>query len=93
MTDTTITTVGELIAALDHYDPAAPVRLATQPDYPLENLLGRVVSIPDSAVSDSSTRTDQSVVWLGTGEQVGYVSAPVADALGWSSVADGLGWS
>ncbi|MFI9452505.1 hypothetical protein [Amycolatopsis sp. NPDC052450] len=76
MTDTTIATVGELIAALDHYDPAAPVRLATQPAYPLENLLARVVCIQD--------RADQPVVWLGASDQVGYVPAPVTDALGWS---------
>ncbi|UUV28580.1 hypothetical protein NQK81_27795 [Amycolatopsis roodepoortensis] len=76
MTDTTIDTVGELIAALDHYDPAAPLRLATQPAYPLENLLARVVCAPDGA--------DRPVVWLGASDQVGYVAAPVADALGWS---------
>ncbi|OKJ95629.1 hypothetical protein [Amycolatopsis sp. CB00013] len=76
MTDTTIATMGELIAALDHYDPATPVRLATQPTYPLEHLLGRVACTPD--------RADQPLVWLGASDQVGYVPAPVADALGWS---------
>ncbi|MFI5560786.1 hypothetical protein ACIA2T_16040 [Amycolatopsis japonica] len=76
MTDTTIATVGELIAALDHYDPAAPVRLATQPAYPLEHLLARVACTLD--------RADQPVVWLGASDQVGYVPAPVAYALGWS---------
>ncbi|MFC3450775.1 hypothetical protein [Amycolatopsis speibonae] len=84
MTDTTIATVGELIAALDHYDPASPLRLATQPGYPLENLLARVACTPGNADGDSLADTDQPVVWLGAGEQVGYVPAPAADALGWS---------
>ncbi|WP_410647995.1 hypothetical protein [Amycolatopsis sp. cmx-4-54] len=84
MTDTTIATVGELIAAPDRYDPAAPLRLATQPGYPLEHLLARVACTPDRADGDSPADTDQPVVWLGAGDQVGYVPAPVADALGWS---------
>lgn len=46
MTDNDIATVGELIAALDEYDPTTPVRLATQPGYPLENLLARVACTP-----------------------------------------------
>ena len=49
MTDTDIATVGDLIAALHQYDPATPVRLATQPGYPLENLLARVACTPDDA--------------------------------------------
>ncbi len=84
MTDTTIATVGELIAALDRYDPATAVRLATQPDYPLEHLLARVACTPGRADGDSPADADQPVVWLGAGEQVGYVPAPAADALGWS---------
>jgi hypothetical protein len=35
--DNTIATVGELVAALDHYDPTTPIQLATQPGYPLES--------------------------------------------------------
>ncbi|MEV6905993.1 hypothetical protein [Amycolatopsis sp. NPDC051071] len=84
MTDTTIATVGDLITALDRYNPAAPLRLATQPDYPLENLLARVACAPDNADGDGPADTAPPVVWLGAGEQVGYVPAPVTDALGWS---------
>ncbi|MFB9729755.1 MULTISPECIES: hypothetical protein [Pseudonocardiaceae] len=82
--DTTIATVGELVAALEHYDPATPVRLATQPGYPLENLLARVACTPDDAEYEGPTRTGPPVVWLGAGEQVGYLPALAANALGWS---------
>ncbi|MFD8497307.1 hypothetical protein [Amycolatopsis sp. NPDC059657] len=74
MTNTTVATVGDLIAALDRYDLTTPVRLATQPGYPLANTLARV----------TCTRTESPVVWLGAGEQIGYLPAFAADALGWS---------
>jgi hypothetical protein len=82
--DNGIATVGELIAALEQYDPTAPVRLATQPGYPLENMLGRVACTPDDAEYEGPIRTDPPVVWLGSGEQVGYLPALAANALGWS---------
>jgi hypothetical protein len=84
MTNTDIATVGDLIAALDQYDPTAPVRLATQLGYPLENLLARVACTPDDAEYEGPTRTDPPVVWLGAGAQVGYLPALAANALGWS---------
>jgi hypothetical protein len=84
MNSNTIATVGDLIAALDHYDRAIPIRFATQPDYPMEHTLGRVVCTPDDAHGDGIPPTDPPVVWLGIGEQVGYLPAPAADALGWS---------
>ncbi|WP_414944874.1 hypothetical protein [Amycolatopsis sp. cmx-11-32] len=83
MTDTTIATVGELIAALDRYDPATPVRLATEPHSPLENLLARIACTPDNAESRPA-RTDLPVVWPGAGDEVGYLPAQAANALGWS---------
>jgi hypothetical protein len=82
--DQRIATVGDLIAALDRYDPAAPVRFATQPGYPLEHTLGRVVRTPDDTDGDGTPPIGSPVVWLGIGEQVGYLPAPAADALGWS---------
>lgn len=84
MTDTNVATVGDLIAALHQYDPAALVRLATQPHYPVENLLAWVACTPDDAEYGGLTRTDPPVVWLGAGEQVGYLPALAANALGWS---------
>ncbi|WP_158851193.1 hypothetical protein [Saccharothrix deserti] len=84
MTDTPIATVGDLIAALTAYDPTTPVRLATQPGYPMEHALGRVVCTPDDAEGDGTPPTDPPVVWLGAGDQVGYLPALAANALGWS---------
>jgi hypothetical protein len=82
--DQHIATVGELIAALHRYDPATPIRFATQPGYPLEHTLGQVVCTPDDAESDGTPRTQPPVVWLSEGEQVGYLPGPVRNALGWS---------
>ncbi|KAA2253301.1 hypothetical protein F0L68_33360 [Solihabitans fulvus] len=79
-----IATVGELTAALGRYDPATPVRFATQPHYPLEHTLGQVACTPDDATHNGTPPTDPPVVWLAVGEQVGYLPAPAADALGWS---------
>jgi hypothetical protein len=78
-----IATVGALIAALGRYDPALPVRCATQPGYPLEHTLARV-ACTDDADNNGTPPTDPPVVWLGIGEHVGYLPAPAADALGWS---------
>jgi hypothetical protein len=80
--DQRIATVGDLIAALDRYDPATPVRFATQPGYPMEHTLARVACTPND--DDGTPPIDSPVVWLDIGEQVGYLPAPAADALGWS---------
>ncbi|OLZ59526.1 hypothetical protein [Amycolatopsis keratiniphila] len=83
MTDTTIATVGELIAALDHYDPAAPVRIAIPPDY--AESASDPLECPLSQVLLAQVDTDQSVVWIGVGDpHLGCLPAPVTDALGWS---------
>ncbi len=84
MYDNHIATVGELIAALELYDPTTPIRLATQPGYPVENTLGLVACTPGDAEYEGATRTDPPVVWLGAGEQVGYLPALAVNALGWS---------
>jgi hypothetical protein len=84
MTDNSLATVGDAIAALSAYDPTTPLRIATQPCYPIEHLLARVVCTPnDAAEDDDPAPTDQPVVWLGAGEQVGYVPALAVNALGW----------
>ena len=63
-----IETVGELIEALRRHDPAAPVVLAVQPEWPLE------CSISAVAAADGT-------VYIGEGRQVGYVSAKAQHAL------------
>lgn len=84
MTDNRIATVGDLLATLDRYDPATPIRVATQPRYPMEYVLGRVVCTPDDAEGDGTAPTDPPVVWLGVGAQVGYLPETATDSLGWS---------
>jgi hypothetical protein len=84
MTNNRLATVGDAIAALSAYDPATPLRIASQPAYPMEHHLARVVCTPTDAEGDGTWPTDAPVVWLGVGEQVGYLPALAADALGWS---------
>ncbi|MDU0295099.1 hypothetical protein [Saccharothrix longispora] len=83
-TDTRFATVGDVIAALSAYDPTTPLRIAAQPCYPMQHLLARVACTPDDAEGDGTPPTEPPVVWLGTGEQVGHLPEPAADALGWS---------
>ena len=85
MTDNRLATVGDLIATLSAYDPTTPLRIAAQPGYPMEHLLARVVCTPDDAEGEGTPPADSPVVWLGTGEQVGYLPEVAASALGWSS--------
>lgn len=79
-----IATVGDLIAALQRYDPTMPVRFASQPGYPFENTIGQVVCTPDDAEGDGTPPTDPPVVWLGEGGQVGALPDIAANALGWA---------
>ncbi|MFD2420372.1 hypothetical protein [Amycolatopsis pigmentata] len=73
-----ITTVGELLTALQRYEPDLPLRCATQPGHPMVYALADVVAAPHHE-GDASP-----VVWLGIGEQTGYLPAPAAEALGWA---------
>jgi hypothetical protein len=71
-----INTVSELIEALEQYDPDAPVRWAHQPAWPMEYMIGQVVLTRDNTV------------WLGAGQQLGYLPDAANSALGWSD-----GWA
>ncbi|USX56421.1 hypothetical protein [Lentzea sp. HUAS12] len=77
-------TVGDLIAALSGYDPHTPLRIAVQPNYPMAHHLAQVVSTPTAAHGILPQDAMSGVVWLGTGEQVGYLPGLAARALGWS---------
>lgn len=79
-----IETVGDLIAALDDYDPNTPIRLATQPCWPFEYTIGGVALTPDDAEGDGTEPTGDPVVWIGAGHQVDYLPGIAASALGWS---------
>jgi hypothetical protein len=79
-----IETVGDLITALERYDLDIPVRLASQPRWPFEYTVGGVALTPDDADHNGTTPTDEPVVWIGEGRQVGYLPGVAANALGWS---------
>ncbi|WP_435245090.1 hypothetical protein [Streptomyces tendae] len=64
-------TVADLIEQLEAMDPNAPVRLATQPQYPFEYTISKVVEAEDGTC------------WIGQGEQVGYLGEDATDALEW----------
>jgi hypothetical protein len=84
MTDNRLATVGDVIAALSGYDAGTPLRIAVEPGYPMEHRLAQVACAPGDANGTGATSTHPPVVWLGTGEQLGYLPASAADALGWS---------
>jgi hypothetical protein len=62
-------TVGELKELLEGADPEAQVRLATQPNYPLE---ARVSGLAFS--EDLEEAPEQPTVWVLEGSSMGYAS-------------------
>lgn len=79
-----IETVGDLIAALECYDPDTQVRLASQPGWPFEYTIGEVALTPDDAERNDAEPAGEPVVWIGEGRQVDYLPPLASDALGWS---------
>ena len=65
-----IETVGDLIAVLQTFDADAEVRLALQPRWPVEHLLGEVVDTGE-------------VVWLGDGGQIAQLPENAITEFGW----------
>ncbi|REE99414.1 hypothetical protein [Thermomonospora umbrina] len=63
-------TVGDLIAALQEFDPGLEVRLAIQPRLPYEHAVGAVAEA-------------DGMVWIGEAGQCGYAPDEVAESLGW----------
>jgi hypothetical protein len=84
MTDTTIATVGDLIAALTTHDPTAPVRLATDSGAEYMDLtIGHVVRTPADNDSDCVLPNDTPVVRISTGDTSCCLTDSATDALGW----------
>jgi predicted DNA-binding transcriptional regulator YafY len=73
MTDRNEMTVAELIARLEEMDPDAVVRIATQPNYPLQAYLYRVVEV-DLADDEEEDGEEGTVVYLAEGDQ--HYSSP-----------------
>jgi len=84
MNDNRIATVGELLAALTDYDPATPVRIATESAEFMDHTIGRVVCAPGDPDSDCALPNDAPVVHIGTGEAYCCLPDSAAAALGWS---------
>lgn len=66
----TIETVGELIAVLQSYDADAEIRLAIQPRWPMEHMVGEIIDTGE-------------VVWLGDGGQIGQLPENAVTEFGW----------
>jgi hypothetical protein len=82
--DNTTATVGDLIAALSAYNPATPVRIATESAAFMDHTIGRVVRTPGSPDSDCALPNDAPVVRIGTGEAYCCLPDSAATALGWA---------
>ena len=84
MNDNRIATVGDLIAALTDYDPATPVRIATESAEFMDHTIGRVVRTPGDPDSDCALPNESPVVRIGTGQAYCCLPDSAAHALGWS---------
>ena len=78
-------TVRELIEDLKLVDEDCDVRFASQPSWPFEYSIGRVVQAgvekPDKHTYDGYETED--VVYLEEGRQLGYLPGTAKDELGW----------
>ncbi|OLT26376.1 hypothetical protein BJF83_21485 [Nocardiopsis sp. CNR-923] len=79
-------TLQELVDILTNYvavlGPDAPVRLATQPSWPMEYEIS--ATAPTRPVSNENGAIAKSgVVYLAAGEQLGYLTSEAREALGW----------
>lgn len=65
-----LTTVGDLIEALEDYDPSQPIMLAHQPSWPLAEVLSHIVSASECAEynEEEDEQEDigeaEDIVWL-----------------------------
>ena len=83
-------TVQELIEALEEYDPEATVHLMEQPSWPFEYSIGEIVECgpdcgqrADEEDEVSEDGPDEVTVYIGEGQQVGYLPGAPAGCLGW----------
>jgi len=87
--------VRELQDFLDDY-PDAEVKLATQPNWPFEYSIGSVVAVDLSEEEDEFEEEEEEdvdvddeeddeniVIYIGEGEQLGYLSHMAKQELGW----------
>ncbi len=70
-------TVAELIEELRYIDQNAEVRLAQQPNWPLEYEIDSVVEV------NALNNDEESVVYIGEGRQIGYLPQDAKNILYW----------
>jgi hypothetical protein len=79
--------VAELMELLEGLPENAEVRLAQQPNWPFEYSIGTVAAIgPDDFQDDDEEADDappEVVVYIGEGQQLGYLSGIARRAVGW----------
>ena len=78
-------TVRELINLLEDFDENAEVRIAHQPRWPFEYSIGDVVACDggDEDEDEPNASDAPQVVYLGEGDQLGYLPGRAARELGW----------
>lgn len=79
-------TVRELINLLEDYNEDAEVRIAHQPSWPFEYSIGNVVGCEGADHEDEDAEPnddDALVVYIGEGDQLGYLPGSVCCELGW----------
>lgn len=85
-------TVEELIEQLQEMDRDAEVRIATQPNWPFENSIESVQQVTgditeihdeDEGYREGWKEFDQPIVYIGEGQQLGYLPQGAAQQFGW----------
>lgn len=75
--------IEELEEIAQRHDDNLIVRLAMQPSWPLEYSIGDVVE-----PARKNRSQDPGIVYLGEGDQIGYLPGAAASGLGWSKDHD-----
>ena len=72
----------EMIADENDDGQEIEVRFASQPSWPFEYSIDGIVIAPK--FDDQDNDTGQTIVYLGEGQQLGYLPVVVKNQLGWS---------
>ena len=72
----------EMIADENDDGQEIEVRFASQPSWPFEYSIDGIVIAPK--FDDQDNDTGQTIVYLGEGQQLGYLPIVVKNELGWS---------
>ena len=72
----------EMIADENDDGQEIEVRFASQPSWPFEYSIDGIVIAPK--FDDQDNDTGQTIVYLGEGQQLGYLPGVVKNELGWS---------